>query len=436
MTRLKRRLSAAFLAAAFAAAAPGAAQVFERPAALAAPAALPEVLPSLSGLAPAALTVLAAPPALPAAALTAAPAAAATAPSPAGTRTRLEALGRALAPELESAGRLSAAGPESAAGLGRSANDKLLGFSSAALPDDTPVPAAANAAAAPAARRFGVLRRLGLDERILRGGGLRRRPDGALAPLQKPLSLRVFDNDDNLIYYRTKIYVRSKSTGEEKAIPTAEFARVRPDIGLRGPYRDDELFGLHDADGGSFRDFLDVKDPEIFAKDMQDALKRQDRPWRGPSWRPFRDALADARDADWVAIVTSRAHRSSSFVDAFGILRRRGELARVPRAELIFGVGELSDVQRALPAGMKTPERKIEILIELLDLLNSVPLRRAADVHSFSYSDDDLDMITRVRDRLAAEQASGRWPRVRVSVFSTAAGHSWETVLAAPARAE
>ncbi|MFI5347893.1 MAG: hypothetical protein ACHQ51_16095, partial [Elusimicrobiota bacterium] len=366
------------------------------------------------------------PPALPAPALAAPVPAAAPAFNPAA---RLDILGRSLAPELENAARLSAASPESASGLGLSAGDKLSGAFSAAA-SDGPTPSF-TAAPAPARPSFGILKKLGVYGRILRGGGLVVRADGSVVAVKKPLSLRAFDNDDNLIYYRTKIYVRHKVTGEEKAIPTAEFASVRPEIGVTGKYADYELFGKADKDGGSFRDFLDIKDPRVFIKDVNDAVTRSGGAWRGPSWAPFAEALSDRRDAPWVAIVTSRAHRPSSFAKGFRVLKRLGELARVPRKDLIFGVGELSAVQRLLPPDMKTPERKVEVLIELLDLLQSVPID-GDGLHSFSFSDDDLDMITRVRDRLAAEQVSGRWPRVRISLFSTAKDAAWKAVLVAP----
>ncbi len=401
--------------------APIAAQVVVRAPILLPVVSVPSAVPVLASALPPSLPAALATPALPAVL----PPVAAPALTPSA---QLTALGRTLVPELEAVSRLSTSGPESAAGLGRTAGDKMLGVTAAAA-SDGPTPTF-TAASVPARPSYGMLKKLGVYDRILRGGGLTVRSDGSVVPVKKPLSLRAFDNDDNLIYYRTKIYVRHKVTGEEKAIPTAEFALVRPQIGVSGKYADYELFGKGDKDGGSFRDFLDIKDPRVFIKDVNDAVTRGGE-WRGPSWAPFADALADQRDAPWVAIVTSRAHRPASFAKGFRVLKRLGELKRVPRKDMIFGVGELSVVQRLLPPGMKTPERKVEVLIELLDLLQSVPID-GEGLHSFSFSDDDLDMIGRVRNRLAAEQASGRWSRVRISLFSTAKDAAWKAVLVAP----
>lgn len=377
MIRLLRRAVALLAVGLLGAAVPGAAQVLGRGALASAPAA-PVALAELPALAPAA--ALGASPT--SVAMSVALAAPAVAPS-------------AAAPASPAAGGAAAPAPDAVA----------------PRPD------------------FALLRGLGLYDRIVRRGGLRARADGTIAPVRRPLVLRAFDNDDNLVFYSTKLYLRHKTTGEEKALTTAEFAAARTDIGRAGAYRDYELFGLQDADGGSFRDFLDANNPKIFSQDMAAALARADAAWRGPSWTPFAEGLSDARDAAWVAIITSRAHRPRSLADGFRVLKRRGELKRVPRPELIFPVGEQSDVQRALPGWMKTPERKAEVLMELLDLLESVPLADPAARHVLSFSDDDPDQIERVRARLAADQAAGRWPRVRIVLFSTAPRGAWRAEL-------
>ncbi|MDE2511226.1 MAG: hypothetical protein KGL74_08900, partial [Elusimicrobia bacterium] len=253
------------------------AQVIARPPLLLPAVAVPAVTPLLMPSLPSALPLLPAASALP----VSRPSAAAPALTPAA---KLAILGRSLAPEMADAAHLSAASPESASGLGLSAGDKLSGAFSAAA-SDGPAP---SFSAVPAAPRpsYGILRKLGAYGRILRGGGLTVRADGTIVPVKKPLSLRAFDNDDNLIYYRTKIYVRHKVTREEKAIPTAEFAEVRPSIGVSGKYADYELFGKGEKDGGSFRDFLDIRDPRVFMKDVNDAVTRSGGAWRGPSWKP------------------------------------------------------------------------------------------------------------------------------------------------------
>ena len=289
--------------------------------------------------------------------------------------------------------------------------------------------AAVDAQAAPIVRST-LLEQLGLREKILTGAGIKTDGEGRILPVEDPVKLNAYDNDDNIAYYRTHIYIQHKRTKEEVAVPTAEFAEVRTAIGKSGKYQDYEYFNS-DA-GGSFRDFRDVNDPAIFAKDAADAIdSTKAGMFRGPAWMSFAKTMKSAKTAAWAAIVTSRGHTPANMAKGFDVFRQRGYLAQAPRPEMIFGVNSDALV-KALPKELGTPEKKIEALIALLDLVESIPLVHAEQLHSFSFSDDDLDMITRVEKRLIKEQAEGRrWPHVKISVISTGLGNENETRLLA-----
>jgi hypothetical protein len=267
-------------------------------------------------------------------------------------------------------------------------------------------------------RSWNLLEQLGLKDKILAGGGITVNPDGTIAPLAKPIRFYAFDNDDNALFLRTMVYLRHKATGQERAIATAVYGRVRPFIGKEGEFADWEEFS------GTFRDFKDEVDPEIFAKDVLAAVEEYEAgEFRGPAWYRFAMALKNPEEAVWTAVITSRAHKAPNMVKGYEVLRDRGYLAAVPREELIFAVGENSPVDNLMGNVHKNPQKKAEVIVELLDLINSIPLSDPSARHSFGFSDDDHDMISYVKEVLAAEQLGARrWPNVRISLFTTTLG--------------
>lgn len=267
-------------------------------------------------------------------------------------------------------------------------------------------------------KAWNLLERLGLKDKILAGGGITVNPDGMIAPLAKPIRFYAFDNDDNALFLRTKVYLRDKLSGTELAIPTAEYGRARPFIGKEGKY------AAYEEYEATFRDFKDLVDPEIFAKDVRAAIEEYEAgEFRGPAWYRFAMALKNPEEAVWTAVITSRAHKAASMVKGYEVLRERGYLDAVPREELVFAVGEDSPVDRLMGGTHKNPQKKAEVIVELLDLINAVPLSDPSARHTFGYSDDDHDMISYIKEVLAAEQLGGRrWPNVRISLFTTTLG--------------
>ncbi|MFI5361054.1 MAG: hypothetical protein ACHQ49_03705 [Elusimicrobiota bacterium] len=304
-------------------------------------------------------------------------------------------------------------------------------MSHAAAADAPAAPAAASPAATPAPAtiyNLDILGKLGLKEKILAGGGIQVRADGSIVPVKKPLKVKIFDNDDNVLYLATRIYLKNKITGEEAALPTAEFAQARPMIGKSGKYQDYDYFMA--PDGGSFRDTSDIRNPNIFPSDVAEALKLPSAMWRGPFWFPYATALADAETAPWVGILTSRGHEPENQVKGYDVLKQNAFLKNSPRAEMNWGV-DTEKVRPILPPGLKTPEKKAAFLISALDLIESIPLEKKGRRHTLEYSDDDADMITKVREILSAEAAKKRWPHVDIDLYSTGAGKEAEYVLKA-----
>ncbi|MFI5351263.1 MAG: hypothetical protein ACHQ2Z_17090, partial [Elusimicrobiota bacterium] len=238
----------------------------------------------------------------------------------------------------------------------------------------------------------GLFEKLGLREAILSGGGLALDAGGRIKPVEKPLEVRLYDHDNNVAYFRTPIYLRRKTTHEVIRVTTQRFAEERTSIGKSGEYEDYELFGTY-GERGSYQDFRDLSDPEIFPKAAADAVdSTQAGMFRGPSWFSFAQALRDPRKAPWVGILTSRAHEAENMVKGYDVFKDRGLLARSPRKEMIFPVGNaaVSNVLQE-PAGSREPQKKLKVLIAFLDLVESVPLIHPGDRHSLSFSDDDLD---------------------------------------------
>jgi hypothetical protein len=302
-----------------------------------------------------------------------------------------------------------------------------MAHASAADAPAAPVVAVAPAAAPATIQNLDILGKLGLKEKILAGAGIKVAANGAILPVKKPLKVKIYDNDDNVLFLATPVYLRHKTTGAEVALQTSEFAEVRPFIGKSGKYQDYDYFK---ADGGSFRNFLDDKNPNVFPQDVAEALKLPSAMWRGPFWYSYATALADADEAAWVGILTSRGHEPANQVRGYDVLKERGFLKDVPRAEMNWGV-DGNSVRPLLPTGIRTPEKKAAFLISALDLINSIPTEKKGQKHTLEYSDDDADMITKVRDLLGAEAAQKRWPHVDINLYSTGPGKEAQYVIKA-----
>ena len=343
----------------------------------------------------------------------------------ASARSQVQALHENLAGDLKAVGDQSGSS-ENSQTAGRRIINQLAGGRDASVGGDVAPDAAAGL---PSGRPQSILEKLGLRDEILRGGGIEIDADGRIKPVAEPIRMHAYDNDDNIAHYNTSIYIRHKTTHEEVGITTEKYAEVRNSVGRDGEYKDYEFFGEYGH--GSFRDFRDVENPDIFPQAAVDAVDgTRAAMFRGPAWLAFAQDMRNPKTAPWTAVVTSRGHESENMVRHYDVYKDRGLLARSPRQELIFATANAT-VAKALRA-TSTPEQKTEVLLALIDLLESIPLANPGDRHIFSFSDDDLDMITRVKNKLTEEQAVGRrWPHVKLTLFSTGPGTESRTELVA-----
>ncbi|MEK7388490.1 MAG: exonuclease domain-containing protein [Elusimicrobiota bacterium] len=320
-----------------------------------------------------------------------------------GAKAFVNALGHAEA---------SLQGPDKTADVSRAA------FDAASVPEGDAAVLPDAAAGLPAVRSRAYLSPERRD-RILRGGGIQFDSQGRIKPVESPIDMRIYDHDDNIAYLHTKVYVLHKKTREERSIPTDQFADVRDLIGKSGEYADYEFF--QDQEGGSYRDFRSLKDRDIFAKDMAEAIDgSRAGNFRGPAWLSFALALADPAKAPWVGNMTARGHLSSDMVRGYDEPVKRKLLPHSPREEMLFGVNTTD------------PEAKVAVTFGLLDLLESIPLVHDGQRHSYSFSDNDKNLADLVKQRLIQEQAVGRrWPHVKITLLSTGLGSESKTTLVA-----
>lgn len=262
--------------------------------------------------------------------------------------------------------------------------------------------------------------------------------DAAAAPKPFPLGRRArvtayfFDVDDNIFLgLPTKIIVFHEKTGAELPLSTEEFARVRGLIGhagsameIGGRALDTGDFEFRSGPDGSFREFRDPPGGNNFIAGLKWVVENlpPDR-WQGPSWKAFVLALGDPDTAAQVAIVTARAHRPSSFLEAFAYLHERGLITHLPPAENIRPVGDTAN-----PTALK-----VAAVAGLLDRVQSTPFGSDAGtvlspdgatrkiLHSAGFSDDDENNFTKMVEGLAAamKAAPGRWNKVKIVLFYT-----------------
>tara|TARA_R110000772_G_scaffold20466_5_gene56954 strand:- start:110071 stop:110964 length:894 start_codon:yes stop_codon:yes gene_type:complete len=126
------------------------------------------------------------------------------------------------------------------------------------------------------------------------------------------LHFYTFDWDDNLLFMPTDIIVLDNN-GNEIPVSTAEFAELRGEIGKgEFQFKGNTIVGYPMTDDGSinydsaFRNFRDIKDPNIFLKDTKRAISMGSF---GPSWGDFIECLTRG---SLFAIITARGHESPS----------------------------------------------------------------------------------------------------------------------------
>jgi len=244
-----------------------------------------------------------------------------------------------------------------------------------------------------------------------------------------------FDWDDNIMFMPTAIVLFQKETGKEIQVETGEFATHRTEIGSSGKYANYEL--RSDRKTGSFRNFSDLSDPNVFKKDVNKAMSAVDKRWRGPSWNAFIFATRFNSSAKWTTIITARGHNPETIFDTLKDFRDQKIISYLPKVEGIYPVSNPEIGGEAdSPSAAKT-----EIMKRLLDRISSQPidpknarqvLNRSGNghkkLHLWGFSDDDKGNFDKAKSVLSKEVKKGRWPNVKIVLYYTSTHDEKERV--------
>lgn len=224
-------------------------------------------------------------------------------------------------------------------------------------------------------------------------------------------SFYFFDFDDNLIFLTTPIYLFHKKTGEELPVQSGEYAKIRPLLGLEGPFEDFEL--IDDDRVGSFRNFRDLdlglmdkllRKSQPFVSEIESLLSRPDLEWKGPSWDCFFHAVFNGRP---ISVITARGHAPETVKQGIGKLVEMGQLSRSPNYLSIYPVtnpqvqSELLGKDQGQTDVASLKRRAIRASVE-----QALQLYGVDKPHRFGMSDDDshnLDLITAEMAELKSE---------------------------------
>ncbi len=207
----------------------------------------------------------------------------------------------------------------------------------------------------------------------------------------------------------------SNSHTEELIISSAELALHRDRIS--DAYPGYEI--RRDPDNpfaGSYR-FTDALDKNYF---LEALLKTNidDESFRGPAFRRFYSALKNPKVLETLNIVTSRGHSPEQFLEGLKYLLDKNIITDLPKLENIHIIA----YQYGPTAKLMAPDAKLWVLMDLLDNLNSKPLKAQSkaikwnDLHYFEFSDDSYAYISHVSQGLMAEIQKNRWPNVNIAI--------------------
>jgi hypothetical protein len=199
-------------------------------------------------------------------------------------------------------------------------------------------------------------------------------------------SFYFFDFDDNVMFLKTKVFVRNTRTRAEVALTTGEFALVYPQLGRPGRWEDFALFD------GTYRDFRDLPPDQLaggkqsFVRDVEEAVATPAQAWQAPSWDLFVYACEHQRP---VSIVTARGHAPQTLQEGVRALVARGLLPCEPNYHTVFPVGN-DAVRRQLGDALldlTTPALKRLAIIQSVE--QALAQYGAEPPHRFGMSDDD-----------------------------------------------
>ena len=223
-------------------------------------------------------------------------------------------------------------------------------------------------------------------------------------------SFYFFDFDDNIAFLSTPLVLFHKSTGQEHAVTSGEYAKIHPYIGISGAYADFEI--RLDDETGTYRNFRDRHIDElekiegksqIFVQDLAHALGFADVQWKGPSWQCFYHATFNRRP---ISVITARGHDPETLKEGIRLFVSKQFLPHEPNYLSVFPVSHratreiLGDHQMVLsPAELK--QKAIRASVE-----KAIEVYGQSPHHRFGMSDDDpknIQLILQEMTRLKAD---------------------------------
>jgi hypothetical protein len=235
-------------------------------------------------------------------------------------------------------------------------------------------------------------------------------------------SFYFFDFDDNIVHLQTKILIFHKLTGEEAAVPTADFPVLSKKIGEPGS--DYEHFEIREQSiTGSFRNFRELpRDllngrPQPLIQDMLDALQNPFSEWRGPSWGFFLKAVNNNRP---ISVITARGHHPHTIRRAINLLVQSRELDSHPNYLSVYPVSfpdtrrQLGDVENTWSTA-KLKKEAIKYAVQ-----DAFACYGENPYHRFGMSDDDPHNVELILE--AMRELKQEFPQNAFFAFNTHGG--------------
>lgn len=234
-------------------------------------------------------------------------------------------------------------------------------------------------------------------------------------------SFYFFDFDDNVAFLSTPIIIFHKTTGEELALSSSEFAHENKNIGKSGPY-EDYYMDFNDLNG-SFRYFRDkeLNPLEIkagkkqgFVEDVQKALQNVDSLWKAPSWNCFYHATYNHRP---VSLITARGHHPLTIKDGVNLMVKSGYLPHDPNYHSIYPV---SNPEVRLELGDKDFNKSIAELKKhaiRASVEKAIAEYGYSPFHRFGMSDDDHKNVELITEEM--RELKQKYPDMSFFVIET-----------------
>lgn len=254
----------------------------------------------------------------------------------------------------------------------------------------------------------------------------------ALAEVPRQITGFNFDCDDNILFLPTKIWLRNKTTGEEKGVSTTDFADVRTKLGGEGDWKEWEVGPK------SMRDFSGSLN---FLNDMRKILADKSEKWKGPAFDAFIHALSDPQTAKETSLITARQHSPKTFVAGIKLLQAymwkvHQKKIYLPDEKNIFPVGwkKLDPKYKKGGNGNVSADPsavKANVMLDLLSEIEKVPLPENAfetlnadgtkkeKLHLWGFSDDDIGNFNKAVEVLSKAVKEGKFKNIKIVVFFT-----------------